>query len=170
MSKGRVVVEQSGRTTIDGNLLNDTGFLPDSEDSDSVERTLYVAGQIASAIKKGKWQKKLLSRETEDAVLMRGKKDKTVLVVRDSPQGQIIKIVGTFDFDSTKQANKLKGKEREEANLVAEIEKSASRVCALFFAKIWSNFLRNGKERLVSCTIKTKRNELYCSRERREKK
>lgn len=126
MSKGRVVVEQSGRTTIDGNLLNDTGFLPDSEDSDSVERTLYVAGQIASAIKKGKWQKKLLSRETEDAVLMRGKKDKTVLVVRDSPQCQIIKIVGTFDFDSTKQANKLKGKEREEANLVAEIEKSAS--------------------------------------------
>lgn len=126
MSKGRVVVEQDGRTSIDGRLLNGTGFLPDSEDSDSIERTLYVAGQIASAIKKGKWQKKLLSRETEDAVLMRGKKDKTVLVVRDSPQGQIIKIVGTFDFDSTKQANKLKGKEREKANLVAEIEKSAS--------------------------------------------
>lgn len=57
---------------------------------------------------------------------MRGKKDKTVLVVRDSPQGQIIKIVGTFDFDSMKQANELTAKEREEANLVAEIEKSAS--------------------------------------------
>lgn len=126
MSKGRVAVKQSGRTSIDGKLVNGTGFLPDSDDSDSVERTLYVAGQIASAIKKGKWQKKLLSRETEDAVLMRGKKDKTVLVVRDSPQGQIIKIVGTFDFDSMKQANELTAKEREEANLVAEIEKSAS--------------------------------------------
>lgn len=126
MSKGRVVVEQDGRTTIDDKLLNNTGFLPDSEDSDSVERTLYVTGQIVSAMKKGKWQKKLLSRETEDAVLMHGKKDKTVLVVRDTPQGQIIKIVGTFDFDGTKQANELTEKEREEANLVAEIEKSAS--------------------------------------------
>lgn len=37
MSKGRVAVKQSGRTSIDGKLVNGTGFLPDSDDSDSVE-------------------------------------------------------------------------------------------------------------------------------------
>lgn len=126
LSKGRVKVAQDGRTRIDGRLLNGTGYLPDSEDSDNEERTLYVAGQVASLIGKGKWKKQLLSCEPESDILDGGKKDKTLLIARSEPNGKMIKIIGAFDYDSTKQAGRRTDKEKKEAALAEEIESSAT--------------------------------------------
>lgn len=53
-SNNRVSIDNMGRLTVDGKLLNGNGKAPaDRREVTAQERTFYVAGQIASAIQKG---------------------------------------------------------------------------------------------------------------------
>ena len=53
LSHGRVEVGQDGKMKLDGKLFMGIGFLPGRQDVMGIDRTVYVAGQLAKSVKFG---------------------------------------------------------------------------------------------------------------------
>lgn len=112
ISKGRVKLDEDCRLAVDGKLFMGTGYMPSSEYSDYRERTAYLAGQIASCIQRGIWNRKNLAHFRESDFFIDGDRKKTLLAAWDNLElnGNPVKLLGTFDFseDSTKATRNAK--------------------------------------------------------------
>lgn len=125
ISGGRVKLDRNLRLTLDGKLLFGTGYMPDSEDATHMERTAYLAGQIASCIQRGTWSPDnvYITKEKEFAGSEQGRQDKTVLVVATDKTGRAIdKVLGIMDYDSDKPKTELTTEEKEELKIVRFFE------------------------------------------------
>lgn len=123
ISGGRVVLDRDCHLTVDGKLFMGTGYLPDSEDGESLERTVYLAGQIATCIQKGIWKRANAAHASESIFFNNGRNDKTTLVMcKDSTlNGDPLKIFGTFDVDPRKDKTDRTAEEQREADCVNAI-------------------------------------------------
>lgn len=103
-SNGRVSLDREYRLTVDGKLFMGTGYMPISDEADKQARTVYLAGQIATCIQKGIWNRDYIAHRAENKIFADGRPDKVVLAMWDNPQivGAPKKILGTFDFDERK--------------------------------------------------------------------
>ena len=104
ISNGRVSVDEELRLTVDGKLFMGTGYVQTTNEADKNVRTAYLAGQIATCIQKGIWNRDYIAHRAENKIFADGRPDKVVLAMWDNPQrvGAPKKILGTFDFDERK--------------------------------------------------------------------
>jgi hypothetical protein len=77
------------------------GGLGESIDARDPERTLYLAGQIASCIHHGIWKKENIAYNRESHFFPDGRDDKTTMAVWENSActGKPAKILGTFDIN-----------------------------------------------------------------------
>jgi hypothetical protein len=98
--------------TVDGKLFsppNGDKGLRDSFDASASDRTLYLAGQIASCIHHGIWKKENIAYNRESRFFPNGRDNKTTMAVwaDSSRSGDPVKILATFDIDlSTPKAER----------------------------------------------------------------
>ena len=118
ISGGRVVLDRDCHLTVDGKLFMGTGYLPDSEDGKGVERTVYLAGQIATCIQKGIWKRENIAHAAESYFFSDGRDNKTTLAVWSTSEykGTPAKILGTFDYDSRKSKDERTPAEKDEVH------------------------------------------------------
>ena len=129
-SGGRIRIKENGSCTFDGKPfapdVNYGGYAPkyqaglEPADAMKAERTMYVAGQIAFAIKHGVWGKAHLRYCTQDELFGNGS-DRIVLMV-DNPKTGGIKVIDKFTIgrDRFKELLPLVGKPLPKANLSDE--------------------------------------------------
>ena len=103
-SNGRVSLDKEYHLIVDGELFMGTGYMQTTEDASEQVRTIYLAGQIATCIQKGIWNRDYIAHRAENKIFADGRPDKVVLAMWDNPQrvGAPKKILGTFDFDERK--------------------------------------------------------------------
>ena len=104
-SKGRIKIDIKGNCTFDGKpiaLLNNSKMAPHSNVLEVVaeERTMYVAGQIAFAIKYGVWNDRNIDILTQDD-LFHNRNQRIVLVVNNPKTGGY-KIIDKFDIKKSR--------------------------------------------------------------------
>ena len=102
VSKGRIKIDMKGNCTYDGKplvALNNSKMAPHSNVLEVVaeERTMYVAGQIAFAIKYGVWNKNHIYVATQDDILHN--KSKKIVMLVDNPKAGGYKIIDKFDIN-----------------------------------------------------------------------
>ena len=100
-SNGRIKIDLKGNCTFDGKpiaLLNNSKMAPHSNVLEVVaeERTMYVAGQIAFAIKYGVWNVKNMDILTQDDLFHNG--NQRIVLVVDNPKTGGYKIIDKFDI------------------------------------------------------------------------
>ena len=99
-SKGRVRVDEDGRMYYKGELFGDDGYLKTGWFGDYKSDTLYLAAQIATAIKKGWWKRNLLAHGPESNVFVDGRDNCTILAIyTDTTYTVPRKILARFSFD-----------------------------------------------------------------------
>ncbi|MDY4415445.1 hypothetical protein [Selenomonas sp.] len=99
-SKGRVRVDEDGRMYYKGELFGDDGYLKTGWFGDYQSDTLYLAAQIATAIKKGWWKRNLLAHGPESNVFVDGRDGCTILAIyTDTTYTVPRKILARFSFD-----------------------------------------------------------------------
>ena len=114
-SKNRLKFDKEYRVTLDGKLFNGTGYAPDYDIGgrwpgiEANERTMYVAGQIAFAIKYGVWNKHDLMMQTQQSLFGYGG-DTVVLSVRNpkSPQPDGCKVIDKFNISYQRASDIIK--------------------------------------------------------------
>ncbi len=104
-SNGRIKIDIKGNCTFDGKplaSLNNSKMAPHSNVLDVVaeERTMYVAGQIAFAIKYGVWNDRNIDILTQDD-LFHNRNQRIVLVVNNPKTGGY-KIIDKFDIKKSR--------------------------------------------------------------------
>jgi len=121
VSKDCVDIDEDFRLRVDGTLVNGTGRLMDADRADGKERTAFLAGQIASCIKRGVWKPEHLTTMTEKAYTRGyGSEDRTVLVAcqeagKAEGHGLIVKVLGTFDYPMKRAKNLLTAAQKKAA-------------------------------------------------------
>ena len=100
-SNGRIKIDIKGNCTFDGKpiaLLNNSKMAPHSNVLEVVaeERTMYVAGQIAFAIKYGVWNVKNMDILTQDDLFHNG--NQRIVLVVNNPKTGGYKIIDKFDI------------------------------------------------------------------------
>lgn len=103
VSQSRVMLSKDGVLTVDGERVNGTGRLMDMQLANGRERTNYLAGQIASTMKRHYWKPQYLRPMKESEFTGSGSEDRTVFVVCEKTDGKegygpIVKVLGTFDY------------------------------------------------------------------------
>ena len=114
-SKNRLKFDKEYRVTLDGKLFNGTGYAPDYDiggrwpEIEANERTMYVAGQIAFAIKYGVWNKHDLMMQTQQSLFGCGG-DTVVLSVRNpkSPEPNGCKVIDKFNISYQRASDIIK--------------------------------------------------------------
>lgn len=89
-SKNRVKVNAKGNCTVDGKGICAPAI---GDEVSSVDRTLYVAGQIASAIENGLWKKENVRIVEQDSIFHNGSKNLAMIVV----DGDSFKLIDKFN-------------------------------------------------------------------------
>ena len=102
VSKGRIKIDMKGNCTYDGKplvALNNSKMAPHSNVLEVVaeERTMYVAGQIAFAIKYGVWNENHIYVATQDDIFHN--KSKKIVMLVDNPKAGGYKIIDKFDIN-----------------------------------------------------------------------
>lgn len=114
VAKGRVSLDNDMRMTVDGKLFMGDGWVHGGtkEEGNRRERTLYLAGQIASCINAGIWHKKnLVIYDASEALPSVKKGEKVLLFVGGNG---VAKCLGTFDYPVSKDDNELSSYEEHE--------------------------------------------------------
>ena len=122
MSKGRVKLDDDMRLTVDGKLFMDDGWVHGGtkEEGNRTERTLYLAGQIASCIKANIWHKENLKGDDAHKFIPSVPEgEKTLLFVSN---GKDIKCLGMFDYPIKKANINLTDHEEHERKTIVYID------------------------------------------------
>ena len=104
-SNGRIKIDIKGNCTFDGKplaALNNSKMAPHSNVLDVVaeERTMYVAGQIAFAIKYGVWNDRNIDILTQDDLFHN--RNKRIVLVVNNPKTGGYKIIDMFDIKKSR--------------------------------------------------------------------
>lgn len=122
-SKGRIRVDEEGRMYYKDELFGDDGYLKVGWFSDYKSDTLYLAAQIATAIQKGWWKRKLLAHGPESNVFVDGRDGCTILAIyTDTTYTVPRKILARFPFDDHLDYDQFENDiERHDAERMDEI-------------------------------------------------
>lgn len=101
-SNGRVEIKHD-RLFVDGKLFMGTGLLPAKEDVTAQDRTYYVAGQLATAIKHGILKKDTVNIRTQNDIT----KNKNLNLVFILGSGSGTKVLDFFDFTESEYNNAI---------------------------------------------------------------
>ena len=123
ISNGRVSVDNELHLTVDGKLFMGTGYVQTTDEADKKIRTAYLAGQIATCIQKGIWNRDYIAYNAENKIFKDGRPDKVVLAIWDNSQcvGEPKKILGTFDYDMHKAKRDRNQIEQTEVDTIGYI-------------------------------------------------
>ena len=122
-SNGRVSVDNELHLTVDGKLFMGTGYVQTTDEADKKVRTAYLAGQIATCIQEGIWNRDYIAYNAENKIFKDGRPDKVVLAIWDNSQcvGEPKKILGTFDYDMHKAKRDRNQIEQTEVDTIGYI-------------------------------------------------
>ena len=121
MSHGRLEVDDYGRIAIDGKLFMNDGTIHGTlEEGSRRERTIYLAGQIASCIKHGIWKRdNYVTLDASECLPAIEKGKKTLLAVVGDTH---IKYLGVFDYPQNTALADMTEHELYEKSVVDYIE------------------------------------------------
>lgn len=131
MSGGRVELEVEGadspfhtvfRLKVDGKLFAGTGVVPShGQEGTSVERTSYLAGQIAAAMKMGIWKPSNIYIMPLNEYMPTQSAKKSVVIVTENGSKKIKKVLGVFDFPKDVPDDELSDSQKKEKEVCYKI-------------------------------------------------
>ncbi len=122
-SKGRVRIDEEGRMYYRGELFGNEGYLDDGPSyAGKKAKTLFLAAQIATAIKNGWWKRDLIAHGPASNVFEDGRHDRTVLALyTDKTYTTPRKILASFQFDDRLNYSQYTPREQQDVQLLNAI-------------------------------------------------
>ena len=126
ISHGRVQIKD-GKFYLDGKLFMGTGLMPAKRQVDALDRTLYVAGQVAAAIDQGCWNERSVM-VTENNGWTPGVGAQHLALFAGESRGtqmRVRKVIDVFDLTDKLDVNHLAHHQQEELQAARALMESA---------------------------------------------